>query len=443
MPGIVVRIGVDAKNAISNLDKVERQLKRSLTPAQKLTGVMRRMGPAMGAAAAAAGVAAVAIGVDAVQAFAADQAQAEQLEKTLSNLGFADATDSVMTFVDNLQFAANVSEDELRPALGNLIRATGDVDTAQALLKTSLDISAGSGLELSQVTDTLAKAFGGNRKGLLSLKSGLDRTYLSTASMTEIIPKLAAVFGGAADTRAGTLSGSIEGVKFAFGELQESFGKGLTLGDPNLTTGSPEERLAALEARVRAMQPAAQQAGEDLNTAGQAAMGLWDNLKFANELGQRGELGALAEWINIINDNTVEADVAAMEFKNRMMAGWDTSGVTATADAFDIVGAKAWAAKRNIDAAQTAATNFRPPDLSQATDWGPIDERLRGARLQAEWAKMDARNRARAAARAKKKSDRVNAVTNAKGRIAQDRRASARTGTHFAASVAAAKAGCS
>jgi hypothetical protein len=192
------------------------------------------MGAAVGAAAIAAAAAgaqmALEFGVNGVKAFIADDAAAKRLAQTLSNLGLEGATAAVEANIDALQRASGVADDVLRPALGRLVVSTGNVAEANKLLALAVDISAGTGRDLNQVVMALGKASDGSTAGLTRLGTGLDKATLATGDMDLITKELAATFGGQALVKAQSFQGQIDRVGIAFGELQESFGRGFMAG---------------------------------------------------------------------------------------------------------------------------------------------------------------------------------------------------------------------
>lgn len=407
MPGIVIKIGVDAAKAISNLDKVEKSLKRSLTPAQKFTNVLGKMGPALGVAAATAGAFAVAVGVDAVKAVMEEQKELDQLANTLDNLGFQDATAGVNKFIDSMQYSANVADTDLRPAFARLLRSTGDITLAQEGLQTALDISATTGKDLDTVANGLGKAYDGNKASLGRLGLGLDSVWLKTASMEEIMSELTRTMGGASDTRAGTLSGSIEGVNIALDELSESFGQGL-VGNVDGTTKSLEEAELAL----RRLQPEAQRLGADINDVGTAALEAydgWQEWAKAIQEGRFGDAWDLSQADGAEMDAVIERirlSAAALDMQNAAASGAAT------------------ALNRYRRAVTTTAAATSVYDGGGA-DWASIDARLKGARLRYDWQQMDAANARRAAKRAAKRQ----AAADARAAKIADRKHAARTGT--------------
>ncbi|NBQ97866.1 MAG: hypothetical protein EBU12_06525, partial [Microbacteriaceae bacterium] len=91
----------------------------------------------------------------------------------------ANATDQQVAaqedYISKLSMATGVVDDELRPAYGVLLRATGSVTKAQKLLGISLDTSAGTGKNLEIVTKSIARAYGGNVSGLQKLVPGIKK----------------------------------------------------------------------------------------------------------------------------------------------------------------------------------------------------------------------------------------------------------------------------
>ena len=197
---------------------------------------------------------AVAFGVDGVKAFIADDAAAQRLAKTMSNLGLEGATAAVEANIDSLQRSAGVADDILRPAFSRLAVSTGNVAEANKLLALAVDISAGTGRDLSQVVMALGKASDGSTAGLARLGTGLDKATLATGDMDLITKELANTFGGQGLVKAQSFQGQLDRVSIAFGELQESFGRGFMAG---VVAGFDDGRDAGdeLAATLQALEP--------------------------------------------------------------------------------------------------------------------------------------------------------------------------------------------
>lgn len=169
-----------------------------------------------------------------VQAFAADQAAAISLSNTLHNLGLSMQGIGTEQFIQKLQNATGVLDDELRPALATLVRQTMDVKKAQDLLTLSLDVARGTGNSVVSVSEALAKAYGGNMKGLQGLNAGLTKADIASGNFLAITEKLQASFKGEAAAYAETFAGKIDLIKAAYSDLKESVGGGIIEGFANL-----------------------------------------------------------------------------------------------------------------------------------------------------------------------------------------------------------------
>lgn len=429
LAGVVIKITADTRNAVQGLNRVNTALGKSTSRADKASRAWKAgIGAVTAGAAAFAAAAAVAI-----TAAVEEEGELTKLDSALRGLGFQDSSDDVKAWADDLQYAANVADTDIRNAFETIVRGTKDVAKAQEVTALALDISATTGRDLTSVADALSRAYSGNKTSLGRLNVGLDKAWLKTADMADIVQVLTDRFGGGAEAKAGTLGSAVFGVTNAMDELKESFGAGL-IGNVDNANQSLEET----EQKLRDLQPAAEDAGGAINwMATQALSSIGRISRGVEDAGSGNGWNAFqsfAEWLTMgaIPDNLF-GDVTA---------GLDGAAGSAAdvGDAFDIVAAKAWAARDAIDGVNTA--------LEDTAEFGGLlgqawDQRGNsGVRVGEALAARRAARR-RAAARAKKKRDRVDAVKNAKGRLMTDRLATARTGTHFAASVAAAKAGCS
>jgi hypothetical protein len=180
----------------------------------------------MKVAAVAVGTLAIAFGVSAVKAAAADQKSQKQLALALQKTTKASKAQLQATeaWITKTQFATGVADDELRPALAKLVRVTGSVKKGQDLLSLALDVSAGSGKDLSTVTGILTRAQEGNLSGLKKLGVPLSDTIVKNKDLKAALKQTASLFGGAAKTNAQTFSGKLEILKQRMNEAKESIG---------------------------------------------------------------------------------------------------------------------------------------------------------------------------------------------------------------------------
>ncbi|HSG52446.1 MAG TPA: hypothetical protein VLA40_10090, partial [Rheinheimera sp.] len=181
---------------------------------------------AFAAVAASAGYMAIKLGRDAVNAAIEDEKSQVTLAKALQNT--VKATDAQIAateeYITKQQLLFGVSDTKLRPALGNLARATGDLRKAQDLTNLSLDIAAATGKDVESVSLALSKAYNGNLGALTRLGVPLDESIIKTKDFEAAQAELAKLFGGAAAANADTYAGKLAIVSEKTGELKESLG---------------------------------------------------------------------------------------------------------------------------------------------------------------------------------------------------------------------------
>ena len=253
--GIQIVVGTDyndrdLKRAQRDLDRLKGQAAKTAGPMAKLGNTIRsNVGPAMAMAAAAAGALAVKFAVDGVKAAVEEQAALTRLEQALRNVGEAHRADEVNTFIDGLQRATGIAEDQLRPAYQQLVTATRDVTKAQELLSLAMDVSVGTGRPLAEVSKALTGAALGQTTALRRLRVPLSDAALKSGDLTQITKELGDAFGGMASTQAATFQGQLQRLGIAFGEVQESFGMGFldALGNTNEATDDLMDSVASLE----------------------------------------------------------------------------------------------------------------------------------------------------------------------------------------------------
>jgi hypothetical protein len=164
-----------------------------------------------------------------VKAFAEDDKAAKALGTTLKNLGLAYGANvgTVNGFISRLEMQTGVLDDELRPAMDRFLRATLSVTKSQELLGLALDISAGTGRSLTQVSQSLQKAYLGQTQALGRLGVGLTKAELTSSSFEEIQARLATLFAGQAAAAADTYAGSLAKLTVAGNNAKETIGEGL------------------------------------------------------------------------------------------------------------------------------------------------------------------------------------------------------------------------
>jgi len=201
--------------------------KKADTATDKLTKNVKSLGKTLGLTLSVGAI--LAYGKAAVKAAAEDQAAQASLAQTIKNLGLetGNTATSVNDYISTLERQTGILDDDLRPAMDRLLRATGSVTESQKLLNLAIDISAGTGKDLTQVTQGLQKAFLGNLQGLGRLGVGLTKAELKTGNFADITEKLTKLFAGQGERQADSYLGTIQRLGVAFNNAKEIFGQGL------------------------------------------------------------------------------------------------------------------------------------------------------------------------------------------------------------------------
>ena len=175
----------DIDNLTKNLNKGEVEVQ---TFGDKISKFGKIAGAAFLAAGAAAAVYAGKLAVEGVKSAIEDEAAQAKLAATLRNV--TGATDAQIAatedYVLKQSLLFGITDDQLRPSLDRLTRATGDVTKAQKLQSIAIDIAAGTGKSLQAVTESLSKAQEGNLAGLSRLGVGLTKAELKTLDFEQI-----------------------------------------------------------------------------------------------------------------------------------------------------------------------------------------------------------------------------------------------------------------
>jgi hypothetical protein len=244
----VVKFISDTGNAIKGVKRI----------GDELGGLGKKLGLSVPsfkqvAIASAAATGAIAAGLfKAAQAATEDQkSQALLADQLVKTTGATTAQiRQVEDYIDVTQRATGIADDQLRPAIATLTRATGDSTKAQELLGLALDISAGSGKELETVTLALAKGVNGNVGAFTRLGIPLDANIVKTKDFAAAQAVLTKQFGGASAVAAGTFEGQMKRLNIIIGEAVESIGYAILNSDrfKDVMQNLPNAVQAAIDA---------------------------------------------------------------------------------------------------------------------------------------------------------------------------------------------------
>jgi len=172
-------------------------------------------------------VALVSFGKNAVNAFIESEKAAAKLRTTVSNLGLEFEQPGIETYLKNLSLQFGIVDENLIPGFQRLLIVTKDVAQAQSLFNTALNVSAGTGKDLTAVSTSLSKAYLGDNAALGRLGVGLSKAQLKSASFLEVQRTLNANFAGQAAAAVEGYAGSMAKLTVAVDESKEAIGKGL------------------------------------------------------------------------------------------------------------------------------------------------------------------------------------------------------------------------
>lgn len=220
---LTLKLLADVDNFTKNLDKADKDV---MSFGDKVSDFGKKAGLAFAAAGAAAVAYAGKLAIDGVKSAIEDAAAQEKLALTLKNV--TKATDNQIKatedYITQTSLAFGITDDDLRPSLERLARATGDLEKAQKLQTVAIDVAAGSGKSLEAVTNAMARAAEGNTAALGRLGIGLTSAELKTMSMDQITAQLADTFENQASAKADTFQGKLTRLQIAFDEGKETVG---------------------------------------------------------------------------------------------------------------------------------------------------------------------------------------------------------------------------
>ena len=172
-------------------------------------------------------IALINFGKNAVNAFVDSEKAAAKLRTTVSNLGLEFEQPGIETYLKNLSLQFGIVDESLIPGFQRLLIVTKDVAQAQSLFETALNVSAGTGKDLTAVSTSLSKAYLGDNAALGRLGVGLSKAQLKSASFLEVQRTLNVNFAGQAAAAVEGYAGSMAKLTVAVDESKEAIGKGL------------------------------------------------------------------------------------------------------------------------------------------------------------------------------------------------------------------------
>lgn len=225
-----------------------------------------------------------------MQAAMEDAAAQKQLSIALTNSTGATMSQQgqIEKNVAAMQYQYAVADDQLRPALGNLTRTTGNLAESQTLLESSLNISAATGRDLESVSLAVAKAYNGNYKALRSMGLQISDSAIKSKDFAKVMSEVDAATAGAGEAFANTAQGGMQKLNIKFQDLQENIGNNL------LTVLIPAT-------------DAIQKLGDTAETSGKKT-GFWADLASSSFDWMKYQVPGLAQLSWLLSDNTTKTE---------------------------------------------------------------------------------------------------------------------------------------
>ena len=159
---------------------------------------------------------------------AAMEDEAAQLELARQLKVTTQATDAQIKAVEQSISAFSkqtaMADDQLRPALANLVRATGSLELAQKAMSVTADLATAKNIDMETASVAVSKALNGQVGALIKLDPSLKGVITTTSTADEVMAALNATVGGAAETFANSAEGGLKNFGIQMDELKESIG---------------------------------------------------------------------------------------------------------------------------------------------------------------------------------------------------------------------------
>lgn len=211
-----IREGRGLEEIKSELANVKDQTEKTGGSVNQLTGFFKGLLPALGAAALVAGIKSIA------DSAMESEKESRILAQTIKNVGLEGQTtvEEIQSFATSLQNLAGVSDEEVIRSFNNLLKVTKDEKQSMELTKLAMDMAAGSGKELFDVTNALEKLMLGNARGMREF--GIETK--DGASTMDILRRATELYNGQAEKLGASTEGSIRKAGQAFDNLKETAG---------------------------------------------------------------------------------------------------------------------------------------------------------------------------------------------------------------------------
>lgn len=164
---------------------------------------------------------------DSMEAFAEQELASAKLVRALENQGHA--TKETVSHLEQMATALSsvsaVADEVITGAQAQLVSFGLEGDALDKTTRAALDLSAGMGIDLTQATQLLGKAFVGETGALGRYGIKIADNLGPTEKFAAVLGQVNSRFSGQAAAQAATFTGKMSLLKVEFNELQETIGK--------------------------------------------------------------------------------------------------------------------------------------------------------------------------------------------------------------------------
>lgn len=357
-----------------NAAPLRKELKKATQDLSGFAKAQRGFGDIAKLGYAVAGASVVRFGAQLVKAAMEDEKSQALLREAISKTTYAtdQATSSAEDFVKQLSLSSNIVDDDLRPALSTLVRATGDVSRAQTLLSLSTEIATATQKDLASVSIAVAKASLGSTTALGKLGVPLSAAAKESGNFALAFEELNAQFGGSNAAALNTAAGRLANLSLRFGELKESLGSLVLPAVDDVTKSLTDLAIAAekkdnigilagafntLSVVAEKLTPELDDLAFQIADSTQNALGLGKEIKTTSEItGQgAGSFRLYDQQLSRVKENLNETETAIADYGaavNSLIYGQNTTFTKIYADRVEEVARQTEAAKTRAEAAR-------------------------------------------------------------------------------------------
>lgn len=248
---IDLQIELQNKEALSSLEKFEKEATASVGATEKSFGTLKKVAAAAVAFLAAREV--VQFFGEGIDAAIAQENAMRALETQLEQTGEMSqkAMNDFAAFANTMEATTKFGDDLVLSQVA--IAKSFGISNAEAeqLVKTAADLAAATGQSLDSAVQQLGKTLGGTTGRLDEMVPALRGLTKEQLANGEAIKVIAERYGGAAENEIQTFSGALLQTGNAFGNLQEAFGNILVQNEAVIAAISGvREIFAFLEQKV-------------------------------------------------------------------------------------------------------------------------------------------------------------------------------------------------